>query len=91
MDHAPEDHLTITAPPTISWLTRWEFDGAGVHFKVWTRPVVSDGGAQITPMMLLWQFENGNRGKRAVDGLVDATSYAATVVSAASNGKLLTS
>lgn len=80
----------MSAPSTILGQTRWEFDGAGIHFTVWTRPVVSEGGRKVAPMTLLWRFEDGTTGSRPCSGLVEATEYASRVVSAASCGDRLT-
>lgn len=70
--------------------TRFEFDGASIQFTVWTRPVVSEGGRRVAPMTLLWRFEDGTTGRRPCGSLVEATEYAARVVSAAACGERLT-
>jgi hypothetical protein len=69
--------------------THFEFDGSGIQFRVWTRPVISDGGRKVTPMTLLWRFEDGTKGVRPCGGLIEATEYAARIINAASCGERL--
>ena len=79
----------MAAPLTLFGQTHFEFHGSGIQFRVWTRPVVSDGGRRVTPMTLLWRFEDGTKGVRPCGGLIEATEYAARVISAASCGERL--
>lgn len=79
----------MATPSTLLGQTHFEFDGSGIQFRVWTRPVVSNGGRRVTPMTLLWRFEDGTKGVRPCGGLIEATEYAARVINAASCGERL--
>ncbi|MFC0409712.1 hypothetical protein [Roseomonas elaeocarpi] len=80
----------IQMPYTPLGLTRFEFDGSGIAFRIWTRPVVSDGGRAVAPVTLLWRHPDGTAGKRPCSGFVEATEYAARVVADAAMGTVLT-
>ena len=80
----------IQMPYTPLGLTRFEFDGAGIAFRVWARPVVSEGGKAVAPVTLLWRHPDGTSGKRPCSGFVEATEYAAKVVAQAGAGCMLT-
>lgn len=70
-------------------LTRWEFDGAGVALRLWTRPVLSRGGREVAPVTLTWTHEDGTRGRRPCAGWLEAHEHAARVVAALSCGQRL--
>ena len=68
--------------------TRWEFDGAGIEFRLWTQPVLEQDTA--VPMTLTWRHLDGTAGKRGCSGIVEATEYASRVVVLAGMGERLT-
>ena len=82
----PMDGHDLPAYPALP--TRWKFDGAGIEFRLWTRPVVERGTP--TAMTLVWRFGDGTRGKRRCGGLMEATEYASRVVVMAGAGERLT-
>ena len=73
------NYLSYLALPT-----RWEFDGAGIEFRLWTRPVVERG--RLTAMTLTWRFGDGTAGRRGCGGILEATEHASRVVAMASVG-----
>jgi hypothetical protein len=79
-----------STPPPLLGLTRWEFDGAGILFRIWARPVLSAGGTEVAPVTLVWRHADGTRGRRRCGGVIEATQYAARVVSEAGCGTRLT-
>lgn len=81
----------MTEPSTPPYLgaARMEFDGAGIAFTVWTRPVLLDGGKRLVPAMLIWTFPDGTKGRRPCEGIIDATAYAARVVAMSAAGEQL--
>ena len=78
----------LNSPTYLALPTRWEFDGAGIEFRLWTRPVVAHGTP--TAMTLVWKFRDGTRGKRRCGGFIEATEYASRVVVMAGAGERLT-
>ena len=70
----------MTAPPSLLGLTRWEFADAGVRFRLWTRPIISQGGRQVTPVTLLWEVPDGRRGVRRCAGFVEAMEQVTRIV-----------
>lgn len=86
-----EQHETFLQanPPSVLGLTRWEFDGAGIQFRIWTRPVVSDGGRQVASMVMVWRHPSGEVGRRTCAGMVDAVEHSARVIAGASVGQRL--
>jgi hypothetical protein len=70
--------VTIAAPPSVLGLTRWEFEGgAGILFRIWARPIVGRGGAEVVPVTLLWRHPDGCTGYRRCHGFVEAMEHAA--------------
>lgn len=83
-------HRDTPSPPFLG-LTRFEFDGAGIAFRVWTRPVLSRGGREVAPVTLTWTHRDGcTRGRRVCSGVIEATAYASRVVASADMGEHLT-
>ena len=82
------------SPPTHASAPAWpdplEFDGAGILFRIWARPVLSAGGTEVVPVTLIWQHADGTHGRRRCGGVIEATQYAARVVSEAGCGTRLT-
>ena len=62
----------MQAPPSILGLTRWEWAGAGIRFRVWTRPIVSEGGREVVPVTLIWDHPDGTRGIARCGGFLQA-------------------
>ena len=67
------------APPSILGLTRWEWAAAGIRFRLWTRPIIGDGGREVVPLTLLWEHPDGRRGLARCNGFVHAMQRAADV------------
>lgn len=82
----PMDGHDLPAYPALP--TRWEFDGAGIEFRLWTRPVVARG--KPAAMTLTWRFGDGTAGKRGCGGMLEATEYASRVVAVSGAGVRLT-
>jgi hypothetical protein len=70
-------------PPPLLGLTRWEWDGAGIRFRLWARPVIGHGGREVVPVTLLWRQPDGSSGIAACSGFVDAMDRAARIAEAA--------
>ena len=79
----------LPTPPSLLGLTRWDFDGAGIGFRIWTRPVIGAGGREVVPVTLLWRHPDGTTGRRACHGFMDAVEHASRVVAAAGCGTVL--
>ena len=79
----------LNSPAYLGLPTRWEFDGAGIEFRLWTLPVIERGIP--TAMTLVWKFGDGTMGKRRCGGFMEATEYASRVVGMAGASVRLTS
>ena len=64
-------------PPSILGLTRWEFEGGGLRFRIWARPILGRGGVDVVPVTLVWRREDGTGGIARCGGLVEAMARAA--------------
>jgi hypothetical protein len=73
----------MNAPPSILGLTRWEWDGAGIRFRIWTRPIVGRGGREVVPMTLVWRRPDGSCGLKRCSGFIEAMETASEVAAAA--------
>ena len=69
----------MKAPPTWLGLTRWEFIEGGVRFRLWTRPIVGEGGRQVVPVTLLWHTDDGAGGIARCGGIIEAMERATQV------------
>ncbi|WP_203069864.1 hypothetical protein [Falsiroseomonas ponticola] len=70
----------MTPPPSILGQTRWEWVGAGIRFRLWTRPVVGQGGRSVVPVTLLWRRPDGTGGMARCDGLIEAMARVEAVM-----------
>jgi hypothetical protein len=70
----------MTPPPSILGQTRWEWDCAGTRFRLWTRPVVGQGGRSVVPVTLLWRRPDGSGGMARCAGMIEAMEHAAAVM-----------
>jgi hypothetical protein len=76
-----------TAPPTILGLTRWEWDGGGIRFRIWTRPVIGGGGRDVVPVTLLWDRPDGTHGMARCGGILHAMECAEAMAAAPSGAR----
>ncbi|WP_149536920.1 hypothetical protein [Siccirubricoccus phaeus] len=71
------------SPPPLLGLTRWEWDGAGIRFRIWARPVIGRGGREVVPVTLLWRQQDGSTGMARCGGFVEAMEQAARIAGTA--------
>jgi len=75
----------MPAPPTMLGLTRWEWDGGGIRFRIWNRPVIGAGGRDVVPVTLVWNHPDGTRGIAHCGGFLQAMDHANQVLSKGAN------
>ncbi|MCO6417442.1 hypothetical protein JYK14_14910 [Siccirubricoccus sp. KC 17139] len=69
--------------PPLLGLTRWEWDGAGIRFRIWARPIIGRGGREVVPVTLLWQQRDGSSGMARCGGFVEAMERALRITEGA--------
>lgn len=79
----PSSPVAPATPPPLLGLTRWEWDGAGIHFRIWARPIIGRGGQEVVPVTLLWRQPDGSSGMANCSGFVEAMDHAARIAEAA--------
>lgn len=73
----------LPTPPPLLGLTRWEWNGAGIRFRIWARPVIGRGGREVVPVTLLWHHPDGSHGQANCGGFIEAMERATRIAEAA--------
>jgi hypothetical protein len=66
-------------PTTLLGLTRWEWDGGGIRFRIWARPIIGCGGREVVPVTLVWRHPDGSGGIARCGGFMDAMDRVARI------------